>query len=131
MIKSILKQPDYQTQFTNGNNVCISDTTIDKGGSDEGFRPHELLEAALANCMNISIRMFAREHSIPLSSISTMVTLDRSSSDEVCFKYSIKLPDNISEEDRQNLLKVVKSCPVRNTLLKKIRFKKYGKDYSL
>ena len=129
MITTFLKRTDYQTQFTNGNYVSASDTTADKGGSGQGFRPHELLEAALANCMNITIRMFASEHSIPLSSISTIVTLDRNSSDEACFNYNIKLPDNLSEEDKQTLLRAVKSCPVRNTLLKKIKFKEYDKDY--
>jgi len=128
MIKTILKKTDYQTQFTNGTNVCISDTTIDKGGSGAGFRPHELLEAAFATCMNMSMRMYARKHSIPLSSVSTMVALNRNKPDEVSFEYNIYFPDNLSEANRQALLEVIKSCPVRQTLSKKITFQEYHEN---
>jgi len=130
MIKTILKQPDYQTHFTNGTNVCISDTTIDKGGSGAGFRPHELLEASFATCMNMSMRMYAREHSIPLSFVSTIVTLNRNKPDEVSLEYNINFPDNLSEANRQTLLEVIKSCPVRKTLSKKITFREYCKNGS-
>ena len=123
MIKAINEQPSYKTQFTNGKDVSFSDTTPDKGGGGAGFRPHELLEAALANCMNISLRVFAEEHSIPLSSVSTTVTLDRSKPGEVCFEYAVGLPNDLSESDRQRLLDLTRSCPVRQTLSKKLTFR--------
>ena len=43
--------------------AASSDNTPDKGGKGAGFRPHELLEAALACCMNMSVRMYAESHS--------------------------------------------------------------------
>ena len=49
----------YQTQLTNGTHSTLSDTTRDKGGSELGFRSHDLLEATLASCMNITLRMYA------------------------------------------------------------------------
>jgi putative redox protein len=123
MIKAISEQPPYKTLFTNGKSVSFSDTTADKGGGGTGFRPHELLEAALASCMNMYLSMFAQEHSIPLSSISTTVILDRSMPNEVCFEYSVDLSGDLSETDRRRLLDEIKSCPLRQTLSKKVTFR--------
>jgi putative redox protein len=123
MIRTASEQPNYKTLFTNARSTSLADTTSDKGGSDLGFRPHELLEAAFACCMNMSLRMFAEEHSIPLSSASTTVSLDRSRPDEACFGYSVELSGDLSDADREDLLESVKSCPVRQTLSKKLTFR--------
>lgn len=123
MIKAIGRPPRYRTEFTNGKTTFFSDTAPDKGGSGEGFRPHELLEAALASCMNMTIRMFAEKHSIPVSSVVTTVTLDRSSPSEVCFEYFVDLAGDLTEGDRQRLLEVAESCPVRQTLSRGIVFR--------
>lgn len=58
MIRTDSQPAKFQAQFTNGVQVSVSDTTPDKGGGNLGFRPHELLEAALASCMNMSLRMY-------------------------------------------------------------------------
>lgn len=59
MIQTKSKSIKYSTEFSNGTDVSHSDTTLEKGGANSGFRPHELLEAALASCMNISLKMCA------------------------------------------------------------------------
>ncbi|MBI9083618.1 MAG: OsmC family protein [Desulfobacterales bacterium] len=128
MISADSEQPHYKTQFTNGKSVSFSDTTFDKGGSGAGFRPHDLLEAALASCMNMSIRMFAQEHAIPLFSVSTTVTLDRSTPDETCFEYRVKLSGDLSAVDRKRLIDVTTSCPVRRTLSQKLTFREHSCD---
>ncbi len=38
----------YQTSFSNGKQQAFADTAKERGGSDSGFGPFELLEAALA-----------------------------------------------------------------------------------
>lgn len=122
MIKTTSEQTSYQTRFTNGQDVSMSDTTSDKGGSGAGFRPHELLEAALASCMNMTLRMFAEKHSIPLKSVSTTVKLDRNNPDEVIFNYALEFTGLLSESDQQRLIEAAQSCPVRQTLSKKLSF---------
>ena len=116
----------YKTLFSNGVHEAYADTTEDKGGGGTSFRPHDLLEAALASCLNMYVRMYADKHNIPLHGISTAVTLDRVSPAEVTFKYSIELDGPLSEEQRQRLLQVSKECPVRKTLSQKISFRNEG-----
>jgi putative redox protein len=123
MITADSTNQNFKTIFHNASETAISDTTSDKGGGDSGFRPHELLEAALANCMNITLRMAAEKHGIPLESVSVSVTLDRSEQTLSTFNYDIDLQGPISEKDRQTLLSAVENCPVRKTLSKEIHFK--------
>ena len=129
MIKTTSETMQYQTRFTNGQAVSFSDTTMDKGGSETGFRPHELLEAALATCMNMSLRMHAKKWSIPLTEVSTTVKLDRSNPDEVVFDYTVEFEGPISEADRRRLSEALRSCPVRQTLSKRLTFKSYTERY--
>ncbi len=123
MIKANNEQQPYKTKFTNGTVISYSDVALNKGGSGDGFRPHELLESALACCVNMSIRMYADKKSLQLKTISTTVNLDRSQPNEVCFDYNVKLDGNLSESERNDILEVARNCPVRKTLSSRITFK--------
>ncbi len=113
----------FLTRFSNGEHVSISDTTPEKGGRGLGFRPHEFLEAALANCMNMSLRMHAERQGIPLSGVSVAVSLDRRSPHESVFEFNIDFQDAVPDAHRQVLLQALESSPVRVTLSKQIRFR--------
>ncbi len=122
MVKSTSAQSRYRTLFTNGLCEAYADTTEDKGGGGSGFRPHDLLEAALSTCLNMEIRIYADHHNIPLSEVRAEVRLDRSQLNETVFKYSIELVGPISDDQRQKLLHIAKACSVHKTLSKKLVF---------
>ena len=122
MITALSESHPYLTVFSNGKQTANADTTIDKGGGNQGFRPHELLEAALATCMNMHLRMYAANHAIELGEVSTKVSLDRSSPSEAVFNYSIELSGQLDDEQRRKLLEIAETCPVRRTLSKKLSF---------
>ena len=113
----------YRVRFTNGTHTAASDTTQDKGGSGSGFRPHELLEAALASRINMTLRMVADRHALPLAGVTTRVMLDQTDPEEGVFEYEIVLRGPLSQEDRDRLLDAAKKCPVRQTLSKRIGFR--------
>lgn len=122
MIRATSRSARYATEFTNGVHRSMSDTTHDKGGADLGFRPHELLEAALATCMNMTVRMTADKHGIPLSSVSVTVSLNREKATEPVFECSVQFDGVLSEVQKSQLLLAVETCPVRNTLSQPLRF---------
>jgi putative redox protein len=122
MIVSTSEAPRYLTRFSDGSHEAASDTTEDKGGRNSGFRPHDLLEAALATCVNMTVRMFAESRAMPLRSVKTKVTLDRRMPDEVVFQYQVELEGDLSTGQKQELLRAAAACPVRRTLSKQIRF---------
>ena len=127
MIIASSENPVYRTSFSDGAHHAVADTTREKGGNDTGFWPHHLLEAALATCINITLRKYAEKHAIPLSAASTKVALDRSRPGEAVFSYEVELQGDLTEPQRQALLQVAGDCPVKATLLKRISFK-YGVD---
>ncbi len=110
----------YQGRFSNGTHSAYSDTTPDKGGGSQGFRPHELLEAALGTCMNMHLRMYADHHGIHLGQVSTTVTIDRGDPLKAVFRYSINVSEPLPPELASKLLQVAATCPVHNTLSRQI-----------
>jgi putative redox protein len=114
----------YRTRFSNGTSEAAADTTADKGGSGDGFRPHELLEAALATCVNMTVRMYAAKHAIALAGVTTRVSLDRSDPAQAVFRYEVELEGALTPADREKLLDAARACPVRRTLSRQIRFER-------
>ncbi len=114
----------YKTRFSDGEHEGIADTTADKGGSHAGFRPHDLLVASLATCVNMIVRMYADNHGIPLRGVTTNVSLDRTRPDEVVFRYEVELDGELTEEQRNKLFQAASACPVHKTLSKSIRFER-------
>ena len=120
MIDASSERRPYLTTFTNEKLKAYGDATPDKGGMGAGFRPHELLEAALATCMNIHLRMYTSNHGLELENVVTKVVLDRSLPTKAVFKYSIELLGSLSEEQKRKLLQIAETCPVRQTLSRTI-----------
>jgi len=122
MIEAESESAPFAVRFSNGTESGRADATLDKGGAGEGFRPHELLEAALASCINMSLRMYARRHSLPLVRVVTQVSLDRSGEHEAVFRYALELEGALSDAQRRQLEQVAEACPVRATLARGIAF---------
>jgi putative redox protein len=123
MITTASSKPAYQVLFSNGVHRGTSDTTADKGGSNTGFRPHDLLEAAVGSCMNMWLQMYADQHQLPLQGVETTVALDRSDPEAVVFEYTIELTGNLTDDQHAKLLQIAETCPVRRTLSRKVLFK--------
>lgn len=98
-----------------------ADTTPPKGAG-EGFRPHELLEAALASCTAITLRLVAEERGIPLRYVNVKIDLDRTDPEKSIFRAQIEFDDLVTEADRKTLIAAARLCPVRKTLSKSIAF---------
>jgi uncharacterized OsmC-like protein len=72
--------------------------------------------------MNMTLRMHAEKRGIPLVDVSVTVTLDRTPQEGPVFEYRVDFGDLLSEEDMEELLRVLETCPVRSTLSKALRF---------
>jgi putative redox protein len=122
MITTTSSTTPYQVLFSDGIHNCTSDTTADKGGNNAGFRPHDLLEAAVGSCVNMWLQMYANQHRLPLQTVKTKVTINRMDPEKVIFEYEIDLIGDLTPEQHDKLLKVAATCPVRRTLSKEICF---------
>ena len=123
MITAKSGEPGFLVRFSNGLSEALADAGLDKGGTGQGFRPHDLLEASLAACMNMHVRMYAAEHSLPLTEVRTTVTLDRGNPQETVFHYDIAVEGPLTEAQRKQVLASALDCPVRKTLSRPMCFK--------
>ncbi|NCB54936.1 MAG: OsmC family peroxiredoxin [Epsilonproteobacteria bacterium] len=131
MIVSESQHEKYLTHFTNGTYHASADTTKEKGGMEQGFRPHELLEAALACCMNMSLRMHAQKLSIPLEKVRVSVFLNRKEPEHPTFEYDVAFDASLCASDRQALLDTLAHSSVRSTLSKSFSFEQKAVETSI
>ena len=112
----------FVTIARNGRVTMQLDAPISKGGGGEGFGAHDLLEASIAVCINMAVRMHAEANGISLASVSTQVELSKPDAMTSRFNYSLQLEGQLIAEQKAALHAVARSCPVRETLSRRIEF---------
>jgi putative redox protein len=123
MITAKSERERYMTSFAGGKHRGFADATVEKGGGELGFRPHELLEAGFACCMNMWVRMYADKHAMSLVGVETRVSINRDKEGEAIFEYAIELKGDLTQEQKREVLKAAESCSVRQTLSRNISFR--------
>jgi uncharacterized OsmC-like protein len=114
-----------------GPHRLLADEPLERGGSDTGPNPYDLLIAALGACTSMTISLYARRKQWPLEDVT--VTLRHTKVHAVdCADCETKpvLIDRIeraiephgalSKEQRTRLLEIANKCPVHKTLTSKI-----------
>ncbi len=122
MITATSLGPDFQMEFTDGERTALSDTTAQWGGGGQGFKPHDLLEAALANCIGITVRMYAQKHGLALEGVSVRVSLDRQDPEKPVFRYGLELRGDLDEGARDRIMRAARACSVHKLLTKPLGF---------
>jgi putative redox protein len=110
-----------RSKVSNGVHAIEADTKPPLGRS-EGLGPHELLEASLASCLAITLRMVAMERGIALKQLRVRVELDRTDPAKTVFRSTVELDDDLAPAERRVLMAAARLCPVRKTLSKSIAF---------
>ena len=99
----------------NGRHTIVVDEPADKGGADSGPTPRELLPAALASCIAITLRLYAERKGWSLRGLEVHVAMD----DEVRpprYGVAVELPAHLDEDQRERLMRVAGKCPVHRLL---------------
>jgi putative redox protein len=122
MVEATALPAAWQVKFSAGDNEGVADTVKNGAGGTSGMRPHELLEAALATCMNISARMALADLGLPHgeASVRVQVHLEREES-ATRFVYELAL-DPALEPHRSAVMERMERSPVRATLSKQLIF---------
>jgi putative redox protein len=104
-----------QEVLVDGRHLLFTDEPAHLGGTDTGPAPHELLPAALAACIAVTIRMYARTKGWELGRLDVDVVYDNSSTPRR-FDVTIDLPPGLSSEQVRRLMRVAEACPVRRSI---------------
>jgi putative redox protein len=99
----------------NDRHGIVTDEPLSLGGTDDGPAPHELLPAALASCIATTIAMYAERRGWDIGEPSVDVLYETEASPRR-FEITVRLPDDLSPEQRRRLERVAESCPLRRAL---------------
>ena len=105
-------------EAANDQHTIHSDVSIKLGGTDTALNPHELLEASLGSCTNMTVMMYARLKNIPLTDIRTTVEIV-AEGDENSILRKIELIGDLTEDERNRLIKIANKCPMHKFLTNK------------
>ncbi len=117
----------YAVTFSDGMHTALADATVADGGHEAGFKPFALLEASLATCTAMTIRMYADRHGWALPGLAVRAMYDQSQPDTPILRYDIDLGANdLAPDIRERLLRVAKACPVHKALARPMTVERGG-----
>jgi uncharacterized OsmC-like protein len=118
--------------MSNGRHRWRADEPIDKGGTDTGPTPYELLLGSLAACTAITLSLYGKHKGIDLETVEAEYAYDRVHADDCrdCEEETTGFIDRVSstvrirgtldDAQRARLAQIVSRCPVHKTLEKSV-----------
>lgn len=100
-----------------GGHALVVDEPPERGGTDTGPRPTQLLAASLAGCTAITVEMYADRKGWDVGAVEVDVEVGYDGPVPSTYAVELKLPRELSEEQRQRLLKIASKCPVHKILV--------------
>jgi putative redox protein len=111
------RRQGYEHEVEIREHRLIVDETEEDGGGDQGPRPTELLAASLATCTAITIEMYAGRKEWELGDVEVTADFAPSTPDTPPkFKVEIRIPAELSDEQRERILTIAHKCPVHRAL---------------
>ncbi len=105
----------HDVELEGGHDLRV-DEPPDKGGTDTGPRPTQLLGASLAGCIAITIEMYAKRKGWDVGQVEVDVEVGYEGAVPNSFEVGVKLPAELDEEQRRRLLVIANKCPVHKIL---------------
>ena len=99
-----------------GGHELIVDEPAERGGTDTGPRPTQLLASALAGCVAITMEMYAERKGWDLGRLEVEVEVAYEGEVPNDYAVAIKLPPGFDAEQRRKLLVIATKCPVHKVL---------------
>ena len=126
-------EDNFTTSIQTKNHTLIADEPASAGGSDFGPSPYEYLNAALAACTVMTLKMYAERKQWDLQEVFVYISHSRQHSDDLNIqvdkpKYldhiskKLKFIGNINEEQSQRLKEIASRCPVHKTIASEVIF---------
>jgi putative redox protein len=103
-------------------NITV-DELPERAGEDEGPSPQELLAASLATCTAITMEMYAKRKGWDIGQVE--VGVDYTPAERGCptkFTLDLRLPKDITPEQRERLQVIAAKCPIHRTLEGEVMF---------
>jgi uncharacterized OsmC-like protein/pimeloyl-ACP methyl ester carboxylesterase len=128
-----LLEDKFTTSIQTKNHAFTVDEPEDIGGNDFGPSPYEMLNAALAGCTAMTLRMYADRKKWDLEEVYVYVSHSRKHSDDLDTgtdgpKYldhiskKLKFVGNLNTKQEERLKEISSRCPVHRTIENTVDF---------
>jgi putative redox protein len=114
---SARRRKGYAHTATFEHHTLITDEPQEAGGADTGPRPTALLAMSLAACTAITVEMYANRKQWDVGDLEVEVDYDLDPQATSRFDVTLKLPAELSEEQRARLREIAGKCPVHRVLV--------------
>lgn len=105
----------HDVEIEGGHAIRIDEPTA-AGGNDTGPSPTRLLAASLAGCTAITIEMYAERNDWEVGQVEVDVDVEYRDGAPLSFAVTLRLPSELSDEQRKRLLVVASKCPVHKLI---------------
>ena len=96
----------------------ICDQPVEAGGEDAGMTPPEFLLASLASCAAYYAAQYLNIRKLNAEDLTVRVTAEKAANPARLASFRIEVTaGELSERDREGVLRSVKKCLIHNTLL--------------
>lgn len=114
----------FQLQLRTGKHHLLADEPDSFGGLDSGPSPFQLLGAALASCMTMTVRLYADRKGWPVKQIRTGVGHSREPDQVPRDKFDVRLTfeGDLDSGQRERMVEIAGKCPVHRALTDGARF---------
>ncbi|NNE31237.1 MAG: alpha/beta fold hydrolase [Winogradskyella sp.] len=126
-------EDNFTTSIQTKNHTFIADEPSSIGGDDFGPSPYEYLNAALAACTVMTLKMYAERKKWDLKEVFVYISHSRKHSDDLNFKLEkpkyldhinkkLKFVGNLDAAQKDRLKEIASRCPVHKTLASEVIF---------
>lgn len=99
-----------------GGHTARVDEPLAAGGTDTGPSPTRLVAAGLAGCVAVTIEMYAERKGWDIGAVEVDVDVEYDDFAPLSFTVTLRLPAELSDEQRARLLVIASKCPVHQVL---------------
>jgi putative redox protein len=105
----------HDVEIEGGHTIRVDEPSA-AGGTDTGPSPTRLVAAGLAGCTAVTIEMYAARKGWDVGAVEVDVDVEYEGFAPRSFAVTLRLPAELSEEQRERLLAIAARCPVHRVL---------------
>ena len=111
------RKSGYAHEIEMGNHRLVADEPADRGGTDTGPNPTDLLAAALASCTAITIEMYADRKEWELGQVEVSVEREMAEDGKTPhYRVMTRIPEQLDDDQRKRIAVIASKCPVHRAL---------------
>jgi len=96
-----------------------TDAPVDNMGKGESFSPTDLVATGLGTCILTILGIISQRHAIPVGGAAVTVTKAMTTQPPrriARLGVTVKIPQELTDEQKQRLINAAESCPVKKSL---------------